>query len=134
MRRVDEDVLLMVAIHQIALGEYQTVTAMFETRHDTSRVFHSGDGCLSVRFQLHQIELERPICAFRFHGHSIAFHQLPVAVQFAIARKFVATAHHEEKGGEEENDSATEVSQTLLSTFWLEWLLMLSTIQTLLSI
>ena len=43
---------------------------MFETRHDTSRVFHCGDGRLSVRFQLHQIELERPICAFRFHGHS----------------------------------------------------------------
>ena len=80
VRRVDEDVLLVVAIHQITLGEHQTVTAMFETRHDTSRVSHSGDGRLSVRFQLHQIELERPICAFRFHGHSIAFHQLPVAV------------------------------------------------------
>ena len=80
VRRVDEDVLLVVAIHQITLGEHQTVTAMFETRHDTSRVFHRGDGRLSVRFQLHQIELETPIGAFVTHRRSVKLHQLPMTV------------------------------------------------------
>lgn len=70
MSGVDEDVLLIIAIHQVTFRENKAITLVRKTRYYATRILHLRDGRMGERFQLHQIELERPICAFRFHGHS----------------------------------------------------------------
>lgn len=87
---VDEDVLLVIAIHQIALRDDKAIAAMVEARHQTARILHFSFRLVRVGTRLHQAELERPVSAFGACGNAIQFHELPLSIEFAIAREFVA--------------------------------------------